>query len=139
MTVGVFDVFPGEMASGEGLKPDRRDASKKLPGWSEEGLLKEWDNVDELLDVFRRSWLWPVLNCTSRGDDGCELRLGEEPVPLMDGEAGRPPARLVESVRFNGPGTIGLVSSDGDGDVTVGEWIAGPGLFWGSIASARSF
>jgi hypothetical protein len=41
ITVGVIDDFPGDTASGEGRRPDTRDASKKLPGWSEEGLLVE--------------------------------------------------------------------------------------------------
>jgi hypothetical protein len=53
--VGVFDSLIGDIASGEGLSPDNRDGSKKLPGCKDEGLLVVWDNVDELLDVFRRS------------------------------------------------------------------------------------
>ena len=80
-----------------------------------------------------------MLNCTSRGDDGCEARLGEEAGPLIDGDAGLPPDLLVDRVRFSCPGSIGLVSWEGDGDVIVGEWIAELDLFCGSIASARNF
>lgn len=109
------------------------------PGCSVEGLLVECDNVDELLDVFRLSWCCPVLNCTSNGEEGCEPRLGEECGPLTEGDDGRPGALLVESVRFREPGSIGLFSKDGEGDVTLGDWRGGVGLFCGSIASARSF
>jgi hypothetical protein len=52
---GVLDSLIGDIASGEGLRPDNREGSKKLPGCKEEGLPVVWDNVDELLDVFRRS------------------------------------------------------------------------------------
>jgi hypothetical protein len=52
---GVFDSLFGETDSGEGRKPDMREGSKKLPGWSEDGLLVECDSVEELLDVLRRS------------------------------------------------------------------------------------
>ena len=78
------------------------------------------DRVEELLDVFLRSWCCPVLNCTSNGDDGCDPRLGEEVAPLIDGEDGRP-VPLVESARFNGAGNIGLDSKDGDGEDTPGD------------------
>jgi hypothetical protein len=80
-----------------------------------------------------------VLNCTSNGDDGCEPRLGEECGPLTEGEEGRPLALLVDRVRLSGPGNIGLVSKDGEGDVTLGDCSGGAGLFCGSIASARNF
>jgi hypothetical protein len=36
---GVFDSLMGEMASGDGLRADKREGSKKLPGCREEGLL----------------------------------------------------------------------------------------------------
>lgn len=121
MTDGVFDSLIGEIASGDGLKPDKRDGSKKLPGCSEEGLLVECERVEELLDVLRRSWCWPVLNCTSSGEDGCDPRLGEEAGPLIDGDDGRPGARFVDRVRLSGPGSMGLFSNDGDGDVTLGD------------------
>ena len=56
MQDAAFTGLPGETASGEGLKPDRRLGSKKLPGWSEPGLLVECDKVEEVLEVLRRSW-----------------------------------------------------------------------------------
>jgi len=127
------------MASVEARKPDVREASNELPGCSDDGLLVECDNVDELLDVFLRSWCCPVLNCTSNGEEGWEPRLGEECGPLMDGDDGRPGALFVDSVRLRGPGIIGLFSRDGEVDVTLGDWTGGGGLFCGSIASARSF
>ena len=77
--------------------------------------------MDELLDVFRRSWCCPVLNCTSKGDDGCDPRLGDEAGPLIDGDDGLPVALLVDSVRFSGPGIKGLFSNDGEGEVTEGD------------------
>lgn len=46
----------------------RGACSKKLPGCSE--LLFCCDKLDEPLEVFRRSWFWPALKDTSRGDEG---------------------------------------------------------------------
>ena len=129
----------GDIASGEGRRPDKREGSKKLPGWREEGLLVEWDKVDELLDVFRRSWCCPVLNWTSNGEDGCDPRLGEEAGPLTEGEEGLPVVRFVDNVRLRGPGIMGLCSNEGDGEVTEGDCTADPALFCGNNASARSF
>lgn len=57
MAEGVLTSLIGDIASGEGRKPDdKRGPSKKLPGWREPGLLIACDKVDELLaDVLRRS------------------------------------------------------------------------------------
>ena len=53
---GVFDNLIGEIASGEGRKPEERGTSKKLPGCSDEGLLVACERVDELpADVLRLS------------------------------------------------------------------------------------
>jgi hypothetical protein len=52
---GVLESLIGEIASGEGRKPETRPGSKKLPGCKDDWLLVECDRVDELLDVFRRS------------------------------------------------------------------------------------
>jgi hypothetical protein len=120
------------MPSGDGRRPD-------MPGCSDEGLLVECDNVDELLDVFRRSWCCPVLNCTSSGEEGCEPRLGEECGPLTEGDDGRPVGLFVDNVRLREPGSIGLFSNDGEGDVMFGDWRGGVCLFCGSMASARNF
>lgn len=62
MADGVLTSLIGEIASGDGLNPDDRRGSKKLPGVSEAGLLVVWNRDEELLDVFLRSWCCPVLN-----------------------------------------------------------------------------
>jgi hypothetical protein len=109
------------------IAPGRRGTSKKLPGWSDP--LVCIDRLDELLDVFLRSW-WPVLNCTSRGDDGWDTRLGEQVgcCVYRSGDAGLFDPLFADSALLSGIGRTGLESSDGVGELTTGDML-GRGLF----------
>lgn len=74
----------------------------------------DWcDALDEDPDVLRRSWLFPVLNCTKSGDEGCDGRLGDEFAWLrLDGEDGRLFPLFCDSVRCKDIGS-GLPSKEG--------------------------
>ena len=87
-------------------------------------------------------------NETSKGDEGCETRLGEEFAWLNpDGDCGRWDALALDNVRwicgFVGVGSTGLPSSTGLGDARL--LLGPPGLttgcclFCAAKASARSF
>lgn len=74
--------------------------------------LGDCDRFDDEPDVLRRSW--PVLNCTSSGDPGCDGRLGDE-FDWLDGDVGRPPPLfLFDIVRFSVDGKSGLPSTVGE-------------------------
>jgi len=88
-----------------------------LPAWC--------DKVDRLLETFRLSWLWPVLNDTSSGDEGWDARFGEALAWLSrDGEAALLLPLLADMVRFSGTGSIGLDSKDGTDEHIAGDVIA---------------
>jgi hypothetical protein len=109
------------------IAPGRRGTSKKLPGWSDPLVCIE--RLDELLDVFLRSW-WPVLNCTSSGDDGWDTRFGEQVgcAVWRSGEDGLFDPLFADIARLRGIGNTGLESRDGVGELTAGDML-GRGLF----------
>jgi len=86
--------------------------SKKPPGFKE--LLPCEDPEVFLLSC------WLVENCTNKGEDGWEGRLGEELlVPKLEGEPGLWPL-LMDKARFTGMGIMGLPSREGAGEPTAG-------------------
>jgi hypothetical protein len=76
-STGVGNMFIGDLADRMGddavdadLKTvDSRGMSARLPGGSTGARAMDDDKVEEVLDVFLRSWCDPVLNWTS-GDEG---------------------------------------------------------------------
>jgi hypothetical protein len=116
-----------------------RGTSKKFPGCNEfpEGC----EMLEDVLDVFRLlSGPGPATKETSKGDDGCEARLGDELAWLTpDGDCGLWDALAFESVLWTGFAIEGLPSRDPDGDVKLAKPLGLIGLLWAAIASARSF
>ncbi len=118
-----------------------RGTSKKAPGCRQSD---GCDRLEALLEAFRRpSVPWPATNETSRGDDGCDTRLGDELGWLWpEGDCGRCEAFAVDMALCSGMDKIGLPSSCAPGDVTppnapgVRE---DEGLVCTANASARSF
>jgi hypothetical protein len=110
----------GDGALELGFKAGIRGASKKLPGCKDPVVC--CDKLDELLEVFLRSCPWPVLNCTSSGEEGCDTRLGDGVGCVFNsGDAGRFVPIVDEKALFIGIAIAGLDSRDGAGDAIVGE------------------